>query len=79
MKGLLMLVDDKSAVMDRKEFEALPAYNISLPTGPRLGFRWKRMYPYVRDDMPHKWLLGETVDDGKPDGWLVVWREILIA
>ena len=37
-----MEVDDKTALMTRREFEDLPQYSCSLPTGQTIGKRWKR-------------------------------------
>lgn len=75
-----MLTDDVSAVIERKEFDRLPEYSCSLPTGTILGKVWKRRVPYlIVEDEPCKWYLGEYYDDGTPDQVAIRWREILLV
>ena len=35
-------LDDEVVFLTQREFDDLYAYNTSIPTGPKIGFRWKR-------------------------------------
>lgn len=43
-------------VLSRADFEALPNYSCSVPTGTTIGKRWRRGVPYRE---PVVWFLGE--------------------
>jgi len=73
----MILTDDTHALMNRPDFDALPEYSCSVPTGVVIGKRWKRGEPYVgpRDT----WFLGEYVEvPGRPDLARILFREIVI-
>jgi hypothetical protein len=59
--------------MTREEFDALPEYSCTMPTGPRIGFKWKHGRPYY---MPSKWWLGECIADAAPAYVDTLWRKI---
>lgn len=68
--------------LTQQEFNALPEYSCSLPTGTTLGKRWKSKRIY--SDAP-KWIMGEyteIVPDPRgsrfPDRVLIQWSEISI-
>lgn len=71
-----MLLDDDSAILTRKEFNDLPEYSLSLPTGTIIGKRWKcRTYGYPTET----WIMGEYTPDpnGRPDHVGIIWRNVL--
>lgn len=55
--------------MSKKAFDGLPTYNTSLPTSPRIGFKWKCRRPVRDDGNPPDWYMGEAVHihDVRPD------------
>lgn len=73
--------DDYDAAVERikitrlteKEFEDLPEYSRSLPTGITIGKRWKRN----EDDL---WYMGEYIDCDPPkeDKYLLRWTRIRV-
>ena len=73
-------VDDVSAIMDAVDFDAMAEYSCSLPTGPKIGKRWKCCHPFFDDGQPKTWWLGEAVPDseGRADWIGVKWRRILL-
>jgi len=58
------------------EFDALPEYSCSLPTGTTIGKRWKRGEPYGQ---PTRWLLGEYVEHADPGKVGIRWSRIAVA
>ncbi len=46
-------------VMTLGEFNALPEYACTMPTGPKAGFRWRVPRPWG-DKMPD-WYMGESI------------------
>lgn len=73
--GLLMLLDDDSAIMTRREFDDLDNYSCTIPSGTFVGKIWKRGEPY-RD--PSQWFLGEYTSHEDPDTIGIKWRRIYI-
>ena len=63
-------------VLTTPEFEALPEYSCSLPTGQTIGKRWKRK---CRDPNGEVWMLGEYVEDPEPGMIGIRWRRIKVA
>lgn len=57
------------AVMNKSEFDALPEYSVSLPTGATIGKRWKRK---CKDG----WLVGEYAPDPEPGYVQIKWKRI---
>lgn len=83
-----MLLDDETAIVTRSDFEKLPAYNTTLPTGKYPGKVWKRGVVvdargrYTREPTPDdQWMLGaiEADPDGEEGYVLIRWRKLLIA
>jgi hypothetical protein len=70
----MMEVDDKTALMTKKELEALPEYSSSIPTGTTIGKRWKRQ-TYKKSDPPIPVDVYGYDKDGffkmVPDWWLM--------
>ncbi len=64
------------------KFNALPVYNSSLPTGPSVGFRWKRMIaPHPQFPKIQQFRVGEAigVDPENSDYMRICWyRPIVI-
>lgn len=57
------------------EFNDLPNYSCSLPTGTTIGKRWKRREPY-EDGPPgtvHLWYMGEYVEHPDPETVGIEW------
>lgn len=74
-----MLVDVSHAVMERRDFDKLPEYSCTLPTGTTIGKRWKRSEFFGSSKYPGRWFLGEYVPHDKPERVGIQWREILIV
>lgn len=70
-------VDDKTALMNQKEFDNLPDYSCSIPSLTTIGKRWKRSESYCKPR--EKWLMGEYVEIGSADKVGIKWREIMIC
>lgn len=49
--------------LTQEEFDALPEYSCTIPTGVVIGKQWKRGYPYSQ---PYEWWLCEYVDAADP-------------
>lgn len=71
----MILTDATHALVGAKAFADLPEYSCSIPTHPKVGFRWKRRIPF-QDLTPaelalghsYTWWLGEILPpDGKCD------------
>lgn len=85
---------DPQVVLTPKEFAALLEYSTTLPTGPEVGFRWKRdinarRYPRCGhlhvfdgtrqpDFIGPEWWMGEAVPDPDPKFVCIVWRRIVV-
>jgi hypothetical protein len=79
-----MLVDESHVVMTQREFDELLEYSCSVPTGQRIGKRWKidRWFGSRLKNGP-RWWMGEYARDFKDergrDMIEMVFREILIV
>jgi hypothetical protein len=74
-----MIVTPKGVMVTRAEFEALPDYSCSYPTGTTVGKRWKRRVPYeIQTDPPNTWWLGEYVASLTPGRVGIEWSLILL-
>lgn len=73
----MILTDDKTAVMGPEDFQALPDYSASIPTGTTIGKRWKRRKDY--HDESKGWRLGEYVGHLNPDLVAIRWRTIEVV
>jgi hypothetical protein len=52
-------------VLTKTEFEGIPEYSCTLPTGTTIGKKWKRREPYVKlPDTRVTWYIGEYYDIG---------------
>ncbi len=70
-----MIIQGKTAFCTRAEFKSLPEYSLSLPTGPKVGFQWKRaLYKPGFGQMVEsgKWMLGVC------EGEFCRFRELLV-
>lgn len=78
----MILVDDKSAVMEQKDFVDLLEYSCSLPTGTIIGKRWKRNnnshFNYDKSK-PEDWWMGEYFDINDPNNIGIKWRKIEVV
>lgn len=71
----MILVDDKTAVMEPRDFEDLFEYSTSIPTGTTIGKRWKAR----RID---GWVMGEyeELDQTEyPGEVLIRWRVLEVV
>lgn len=61
---------NKTVFLTRKEFDELPEYSCSIPTGTTIGKKWKMsnhyMSGYVHGKTEEMWWLREYVDIGDP-------------
>lgn len=58
-------------------FDVLPEYSTSLPTGQRIGKKWRRKIPIPIGGWD--WLLGEYLPDPDPGFVLIRWSYLRIA
>jgi hypothetical protein len=75
-------VSERSVVMTEAELRRLPEYSCTLPTGPRIGFRWRRRHPYRTDqidDAHADWFLGEAIEDPNPELVGIRWKRIVVV
>lgn len=70
--------DQTTAVLERRDFEGLPEYSLTLPTGVYANKVWKRREPADPRSQPCRWYLGqyEPPIDGQ---CLIVWRDLLVV
>lgn len=64
----------KTISLSQKEFDALPEYSCTLPTGTTIGKRWKRGWPY--QEPRTDWYLGEYAKSALPGMVDIIWRKI---
>lgn len=58
-----MKVEKDGAYMSTAEFERLPEYSCTIPTGVTIGKRWRRREPYMLDaPVIGRWYLCEYVE-----------------
>ena len=63
--------------LTRREFDELPEYSASVPTGTTIGKRWKRRVgPH---EGPPTWQMGEYQEDSDPDKVRIAWSTIVLA
>jgi len=74
-----MLTDDQAVILTLAEFDALPEYSLSAPTGTFVGKRWKRRLWDEERRRWGGWLMGEYEPDpqGRADYVQIRWREVL--
>jgi len=80
-----MVVTPKGIMLTRREFESLPEYSCSLPTGTTEGKRWKRSDVY-RAERGHRrldvwelnWWMGEYVPSKEPGMIGIEWTPMLL-
>lgn len=74
-----MVVTPKGILITRREFDALPEYSCSLPTGTAVGKKWKRRVPYrTQTDPPNDWYLGEYVESYKKNQIGIEWTLLIL-
>lgn len=84
-----MITDDKTAIVSPWEFQQLPEYSTSLPTGTTIGKTWKRalmralppdpMSSFPRAEPTGEWSLGEYVPHPEPGQVGIKWRALLVV
>lgn len=62
--------------MCQTEFDKLPVYNLTLPTGTTIGKRWK--LKSISKGGIVNWLLGEYVKSEKPNVVGILWKKIIL-
>lgn len=72
-----MLLTPTEAVVTQAAFDALPEYSCSIPTGTRIGKRWKRAKNYR--DRTKGWWLGEYEQHPDPDFVRIRWRDLMVV
>jgi len=70
----MMLRD--TILLTTDEFDSLPEYSSSLPTGTTIGKRWICKNDY--DNESKGWVMGEYVDHPDPSKVGILWRDIKI-
>jgi hypothetical protein len=71
-----VILNDDLVVLTKDEFDALPEYSCSTPTGTTIGRLWKRKKDY--DDETKGWKMGEYTPHYKPKTVGIRWRHIVI-
>jgi len=71
-----MILHDTLVMLTAAEFDELPEYSCSLPTGTTIGKKWKRKKVYT--DESKGWLMGEYIPDADPKMVRIRWREVVI-
>ena len=74
---MILLLDDKTAIVDPEMFSSLLDYSSSLPTGTTIGKRWKRRRDY--HDESKGWVMGEYLADSDPDYVQIKWRDLEVV
>lgn len=75
-----MRIDSDGAYMTMDEFEGLPEYSCTVPTGTTVGKRWRREEPYHRQALgPRTWYMGEYGEPGEDRQVPITWRQIFIV
>ena len=67
---------DKAIILTKEEFDNLPEYSCSLPTGTTIGKKWKSKVNY--NDSSKGWLLAEYIEIGKKDKVGIKWLDIIL-
>lgn len=71
--AMSMLLDDKDAVIVRRDFERLHEYSSTLPSGTTIGKIWRL---HARDD---SWWLGEYCESRVAGMVDIKWRRIHVV
>lgn len=67
-------------VLTPREFETLPEYSCSLPTGTTVGKQWRRREPYqTGPGVEHTWWRGQYVEHPDPGKVGIEWDEIIMV
>ena len=66
----------QDVVLTQAEFDALPDYSCSIPSGTTIGKQWKRRRNY--HDESSGWLRGEYAESTRPGRVLINWRNIVV-
>lgn len=77
-----IIVDEKTALMTKVDFDALLNYSTTLPTGTFIGKRWKRNLPKQDETkwiFSDKWLMGEFAPNPDGENVDILWREIVVV
>lgn len=61
----------------QREFDELPEYSCTIPTGTTIGKKWKRRHPYgAPKGQPGIWMVGQYYDIGDPNNVGIRWLKI---
>jgi len=71
--------EQTTIMLTQAEFDALPEYSCTLPTGTTIGKRWKCGIPYGAPKANKKWSMGEYTPCDEPGMVGLVWRKIIVA
>ena len=77
-----ILVDAGTAIMTQQEFDDLPEYSCSLPSGTYFGKRWTcNRHAFMRDAPPEpNWWMAEYVEDYEnKDKVHIIWRKVILV
>lgn len=68
INGARLDPEGKEVVFTQDEFERLPDYSCSLPTGKTIGKQWRRRVPYnTGPGIVNRWYLGEYAECEPPE------------
>lgn len=68
----------KTIRLTRSDFDKLPNYSCTLPTGTTIGKQWKRAVQRFHEEPTDEWVLGEYIEHPDPGTVGISWRRILI-
>lgn len=73
------VITPNGIMLSIKEFESLPDYSCSLPSGTIVGKRWRRRIPYRTDQPgPYEFYLAEYVESKLPGQIGITWTKIIL-
>lgn len=65
--------------LTREQFNELPEYSRSIPTGTTIGKRWRREHQwYENGELKSRWWVGEYIVDPDPTMVGIKWYKVLL-
>lgn len=76
--------EEEVVVLTEAQFKELPDYSMSLPTGTRIGKRWRSdlnaaLRYHARESVPEHWRMGEYFDMGSKTNVGIRWTKIAVV
>lgn len=77
-------IPDDVDTLTQAQFDILPEYSCTLPTGTTIGKKWKRdvnepkRFHRIEPNAPKEWWTGEYTPHPDPDTVGIKWRKVVI-